>query len=51
MNSKKWAKADYTKVNGTKRLGKEMGWEFSFGKMGLNMKVYGLETRPTAREE
>ena len=42
---------NFTKVSGTRRMGKRMELEFSSGLMALNMKAYGRKTKLAAREE
>ena len=45
MNSKMWGKGVSIKANGIRRLGREMGSAFSYGKMDQSMRVYGKRIR------
>ena len=51
MNLRMWEKANSTKGNGIKRLGKEMEWEFNFGLMDQNMRGCGERTKHVEKEE
>ena len=50
-NFKMQVKVKNIKVNGTRKLNREMVWEYSFGKMAPSMKDAGKEGNALEKEE
>jgi hypothetical protein len=51
MNSRMLEMADFTKVNGIKRLEKEMAWGYNSGQMVQSMRECGRKIKQMEREE